>query len=324
MHINPACPICKNVTWEVLGTRRHARSEMPTLSEYARKRYQVLFDIWLPGATDVEIHSGMCSNCGFVSNLPRPEESDIDAKYRYLHELGQDYGSQEAQEIEAKRSQALYAALRRSLPRKGTILDFGGGDGRLMQAFADRDYRCLLIDYNSSPRSCVEKIADTAEGIPAHLAVDGIVCSHVIEHVADPVGTMHRLGRHLKPSGVMFVEVPMEIWRKAPLQEEPVTHINFFTPRSLKHALQEAELAVKYCRLAVYLHPSGRFYPAVRALGQRFGKTRKIKGGPEEVRRFLAPSFTARFKRRLSLRPSPFDLVPRILKRLVRKIQEHR
>nr|VFJ68508.1 MAG: Methyltransferase domain-containing protein [Candidatus Kentron sp. FM]VFJ71901.1 MAG: Methyltransferase domain-containing protein [Candidatus Kentron sp. FM]VFK10579.1 MAG: Methyltransferase domain-containing protein [Candidatus Kentron sp. FM] len=37
---------------------------------------------------------------------------------------------------------------------------------------------------------------------------DFIVCSHVIEHVADPVGVLATLSGHLSDGGLMYVEVP--------------------------------------------------------------------------------------------------------------------
>ena len=49
----------------------------------------------------------------------------------------------------------------------------------------------------------------------------------------------------------------MEIWRKPPLQPEPVTHINFFVPGSVRHCMHRAGLVVDYSRLSAYLHPLG-------------------------------------------------------------------
>lgn len=37
---------------------------------------------------------------------------------------------------------------------------------------------------------------------------DAVICSHVLEHVADPYGVAHRLTAKLKPGGVLYVETP--------------------------------------------------------------------------------------------------------------------
>jgi hypothetical protein len=274
---------------------------MPQLSEYVQKRYRVLFEVWFPNVNLIVIRSNMCRACGFVTNHPRPDDADIDAKYRFLAELGQDYGQTEKAATVAQRSQSLYDSLRPFLPRRGTVLDFGGGDGRLMQSFAAQRHVCLLVDYNAAPRDCVRKLGDTLAQIPGDLRVDAIVCSHVMEHVADPVGDLQRLAKYLTPEGVMVVEVPMEIWGRAPLREEPVTHVNFFVPSTLRNALSAAGLGVITCRLLGSLHPSGRLVPAVRATARRAAVRQSLTCGTAEIRGYLNPGLVAKLQRRWML-----------------------
>lgn len=249
MQINPKCPVCHARRWEIIGQRRYLLSDLPYLSEYVRKRYRVLFERWAVGQDAVDCRSAMCSSCGFVSNIPRPEERDIHAKYRFLAGLGQDYGQGESLSVQANRARELYSFLKSWIPPGATILDYGGGDGRLMRVLADVGHECLLIDYNDSPQPYVRKLGDTAEHIPPDLKVHVIVCSHVLEHVAAPVTLLRVLADHLVRPGVLFVEVPMEIWRRAPLHAEPVTHVNFFVPRTVRRCIATAGLNVLYCQL---------------------------------------------------------------------------
>ena len=109
-------------------------------------------------------------------------------------------------------------------------LDFGGGDGKLLAPFVDAGHDCYLVDYNTEPLPGVKKLADTLDGVDD--TFDAIICSHVLEHVADPLGTLRDLRARLRPGGRIYAEVPSEVWRGIPIERDPVTHVNFFTVAS--------------------------------------------------------------------------------------------
>jgi SAM-dependent methyltransferase len=199
-----------------------------------------------------------------------------------------------------RRAQRLFKNVRRWLPDHTVdVLDFGGGDGRLMQPFLDRGHRCFLIDYNQQPFAGVQKLGDTIEDLAVGHLFDLIVCNHVIEHVAEPTVLLRRLATHIRPDHHLFIEVPMEIWRKPPVQSEPVTHINFFVPGSLRHCMQRAGLMVNYSRLGAYLNQSGQVFPAIHAVGRRcnVAVSRHCNSGWNELAAFLQPSFLTRVRR---------------------------
>jgi SAM-dependent methyltransferase len=299
MQENPNCPICDSRRWRAIAERIHLLSDRERLNQYEQARYDVLFKIWLPGQHSVRMRSSLCEDCGFVTNLPRPEAADVDAKYRFLEEQIRDYGERESETVEMARADALWRGLKRFLPEKASILDFGGGDGRLMARFAEHGHCCQLVDYNESPRPFVKKIANTLAELPSDLRVDAVICSHVIEHVVDPVSEMRSLAKCLKPSGVLFVEVPLEIWKRPPLHDEPVTHINFFTRASLYRAMLEADLVIQSCTYVGSLHPTGRTMPAIRALGRPGNhKTQSRLNGRREVMSLLKPNIFHRLYRK--------------------------
>jgi SAM-dependent methyltransferase len=241
-------------------------------------RLRLLFDLWAQ-ADEFRIRTVLCENCGFVMYLPRPEEADLDAKYRYLSTLDEGAGSHAAADdaIERARSEHLwrYVSQKMDLARVSTVLDYGGMDGRLMRSFARRGKSCFVIDYCADVAEGVTKLGETLSDIPPTSTFDLIVCSHVIEHLARPKEKLERLSRHLSEGGLLFVEVPMEIWKKAPVPREPVTHINWFTPNSLSNLFRLSGLEALTCELAGSPHPTGGTLPCVRAIGRNSGRQDK-------------------------------------------------
>ena len=253
---SPPCPVCATKAWKAIGTRTYLRSHVETLDTYTALRYRVLFEVWCHDKNEITLESQLCMFCGFVIYTPRPTADDLDAKYRFLTRLGANQSLlSSTTPVEAARSKKLYGWLAKRVgKKKSRILDFGGSDGRLMSSFINHGHDCYLVDYNPTPIPGITKLADTLENVPEDLSFDIIVCSHVLEHLADPFDVTAALRSRLTNQGFLYVEVPMEIWRVPPLPVEPVTHVNYFTTASLKHLLERAGYKVIYCRMGVPFH----------------------------------------------------------------------
>ena len=264
------CDICKHTDWQEIGRREYIRPEDgDEASGYLAKRMKVFFEKWFPGHSRVTLKSYVCRRCGFIMYFPRPEEKDIDAKYKYLEELGQDYGHNAPDSARARlRAKDIFRYVSRYVPLNNIrrVLDFGGGDGRMMRSFSEAGKECFLVDYNRNCIKGVTKISDTIDGIGRHQRFDLIICNHVLEHLAEPYKTLRKLNSHLTEGGHMFIEVPMQVWRRPPLEPDPVTHINFFTPCSMKNCLLLGGFTVLDCKMTATPHPWGKRYHAVRAL----------------------------------------------------------
>jgi len=268
-----SCEICGGNDWRILGQRTYTEAESRKTSPYAQKRFRVLFEKWFPGEKSVTLKSALCGRCGFIIYLPRPEARDLDAKYRYIDDLGQDYGQAIPPDspIVINRSNNLlrYLDNKIELTKVNRILDYGGGDGRLMHAFRDLGKQCYLVDYNKNCVRGVTKLSDTIDELDPHEKFDLIICSHVLEHVAQPLHVLKLLTAHLNEEGRIFVEVPFEVWKRPPLHDEPVTHVNFFTPNSLHNLLLKGELVVRRCEIAASPNHAGIDRHAIRAIGVR-------------------------------------------------------
>ncbi len=279
MLIETSCEICGENDWEILGRRTYVKSEGGKYSPYVTKRYRILFDKWFVDKERITLASKLCRRCGLIIYTPRPETKDIDAKYKYIEELGQDYGRNIPHNslVEIKRSKSIRRYVRKyiNLGNVKKILDYGGGDGRLMYAFNVLGKRCYVVDYNMNPVQGVTKLADTIEQLDPQEKFDLIVCSHVLEHVAQPRRVLKKLADHLNPDGHIYIQVPMEVWKRPPLHTEPVTHINFFTLNSIYNLIVMSGLSVMNCKMAGCLYPSGGKGRDIRAIGCKMNGTGK-------------------------------------------------
>lgn len=67
-------------------------------------------------------------------------------------------------------------------------------------------------------------------------SLDLVLCSHVLEHVADDVGAARELARVLAPGGLALVQVPVE-----PTQARTYEDFSIDTPAGREHAFGQAD-----------------------------------------------------------------------------------
>lgn len=295
------CALCANTEWRVLGKRTYEKSASKA-SPYTRSRLKILFEIWHPGVETIEISSILCKHCGFVTYSPRPTEENIDSKYKHLGATTSgDVPGSDPEKPHDARSRELFSYIKPWLSGRSKdvrILDYGGGDGVLMKEFVSRGYNCHLVDYRSDSIAGVEKVGDTIGDLPVSARYDVIVASHVLEHVVNPADLLDSLSKHLRSDGIIYIEVPMEIWGKAPLHEEPVTHVNFFTKSSVRYLMQRVRLRVKYCRLGTHIHSTGKRKLVVRAVGRAAeSEVVNVPRGTNEVDALLKPTLVKKIVR---------------------------
>lgn len=273
------------------------------MSDYIRIRYEVLFDVWMPDVEQAEFASILCRQCGFLAFEPRPDGEDIERKYRYLssHHLARNEAMSHA-EIDRARSEELYGRLSDLLPeRPVSILDYGGGTGGMMQKFLEAGHECSVVDYVETTIPGVQRLGASLVEIPPTQVFDVIICSHVLEHLHDFVGVLRSLTGHLSDVGILYVEVPQEVWDGVPLPPEPVTHINFFTVASLRVALERSGLMVDTCVENISTFEGGQRALAIIAFSRKAPEGRAInqdfRGAAEESRQLIFPPFHLRWKR---------------------------
>ena len=145
---------------------------------------------------------------------------------------------------------SLCNVIEETLPERGAILGIAGADGALRKELAARGHR-------------VTGVAGDVRSTSLELgSCDGVVFSHVVEHLADPVKALSDAAALLKPSGLLFCEVPNNesvIARQSGRTWEHLglpRHINFFTERSLVALVRSAGLVLR----RVYFSGYGRCF----------------------------------------------------------------
>jgi SAM-dependent methyltransferase len=301
MLLHPHCPTCRCANWRVLGEKTYRKEDSQSKRKYVQLRYRILFETWFPGVDEVRIESILCEQCGMLVYRPRPEALDLTNKYKRLLELNSNDRLLRSgnRSVDDARSNEVFRDAERMSGRSLTnasVLDFGGGDGCLMQSFLRHGCQCDLVDFVDTPLQGVRKICDTLEDLPSNFRYDCIIASHVLEHLHEPRDVLEVLRQHLNPDGILYLEVPFEVWGSPPLLEEPVTHLNFFTPSSLRFLIEASGLDVVECGLSTALHPTNRRFGAIKALAcTPRGKIAKTQiPNLKEAEMFLSPNWFRR------------------------------
>jgi SAM-dependent methyltransferase len=136
------------------------------------------------------------------------------------------------------------------------VLDIGCGNGGFLWQMRSLGWDVCGVE--PDPKSAVHARAaglDVRDGLlqqqslpDAHF--DAIVMNHVIEHLHDPVGTLRRCWKLLKPGGRIALTPPnlgsrgYQIFGADWLALDPPRHLILFTEDSLRRALEACGFAV--------------------------------------------------------------------------------
>ena len=188
-----------------------------------------------------------CRRCSFVTLAPIPDDVAL-RRYYDLHYWNQEAGPESRQMdlLFSLRMGHIVRELKSILPPGSRLLDWGTGDGSLVRLFVENGLDAYGIDsYSRSPdgkrvfRSALEDAPFEADYF------DCITCFHVLEHLADPVGSVKAAFNLLKPGGIMVCEVPnissgqFRLFGRRWQPLEIPFHLNHFNPESLSRLFAE-------------------------------------------------------------------------------------
>jgi SAM-dependent methyltransferase len=192
-----------------------------------------------------------CSSCGLVAQDPLPTASEIGSFYP------SSYSAYNSDTIISWMSEAVFAQdarqISRLVPKDGSILDVGCGNGRALLAMRRLGFTRLAgleIDPAAAKHARESgldvRCCELLDADFPNANFDLIRMGHVIEHVLDPMATLHRAYRLLKRGGILMGETPNTDcldWRIFKKYWGPLhipRHIFIFDDRNLRHALERA------------------------------------------------------------------------------------
>jgi 2-polyprenyl-3-methyl-5-hydroxy-6-metoxy-1,4-benzoquinol methylase len=142
--------------------------------------------------------------------------------------------------------------IRRSVPDFAgkRVADVGCGyRATIARQLLDRVARLVLVDVSVDSELAVHPKVTAIEGwLPDALAgvaeasQDVVICTSVIEHLSEPLATLHEMGRVLAPGGMLLLNVPswrgktfleFTAFRLGSSPEEIDDHKMYYDPRDL-------------------------------------------------------------------------------------------
>lgn len=121
-------------------------------------------------------------------------------------------------------------------PSGARVLDAGAGEAPYRPLFAHCDY--LTQDWSASPHPgarSADIVADLAALPLPDGGLDLVVCTEVLEHIAEPARALGEIARVLRPGGQVLLTVPFVV----ELHEEPHDYYRY-TPYALDRLLTGA------------------------------------------------------------------------------------
>jgi len=226
-----------------------------------------------------------CRGCGLGETTPRPLAADLRSLYvgDYAAEHARKFGG-----IIERGRRTFVAALARRIARRtaarGRVLDIGCGDGKLLTALAALGFECAGTEINPRVREGLPTGIDVRvvtggvahAGLPAQ-AFDVVVLRHVLEHLPNPIETLHEVRRIIKPAGTLVIAVPnLASWQARLTRDhwfnlDLPRHLFHFTPAALGRALTESGFRLeRLSHFSFEQNPYGWLQSGLTAAGGRW------------------------------------------------------
>ncbi len=219
-----------------------------------------------------------CAVCDFEWVYPTPADQTLNQVYEGEYFAGaglgyDDYFVKEAVSHQRK-AEARAALLCRLTPERGRLLDFGAANGIFVSSARGMGWDAIGVEPSSAARAraaenirpmLVSNFAEAVNQGPFNV----VTCWDVLEHLSNPLQTLKELSFQLNEGGLLAAVVPVienlnarffpETWD----QYKPPEHLNFFSRKSLRIALERVVGPV------VHVESAWQRYGRVFGIGER-------------------------------------------------------
>ena len=154
-----------------------------------------------------------CRNCATVFIDPLPDDEMFRHMYarEAYHELYYNSSALPVSYLQSARLLSSYA------PSAAKVLDYGCGGGHFLLACRQLGLAPIGLEFDAEAAHAASRVAGVPvqtihawQACPAHQLFDAIHMGDVLEHLPAPAETLSFLLQSLKPSGLLFVEGPLE------------------------------------------------------------------------------------------------------------------
>jgi SAM-dependent methyltransferase len=253
-----------------------------------------MFKIWFDGYVKVY----RCLQCGFISQFPGPGSDTIITDYEDYYSLSFLERNQEFMYPQRRRVMEDIIDRIRKIKPGGDILDIGCGDGHFLYLCERRGFRCYGVENskNLSEYASTKSNAKITQGLYSREmfeegSFDVISLIQVLEHIPEPKEMLESIRYHLRPGGVVVVEIPsikaphflayrMTKIKKfvAPPDGVIDSHFGYFSPKTLLSLTERCGFETVSIVTGRWRHKYSGYLKALGAVVDPFLNLAKIGG----------------------------------------------
>lgn len=146
------------------------------------------------------------------------------------------------------------------ISRNFEILDYGCGDGSLVNALLQKGFKAIGADFSVRIKS--KNIIKYTELNKKKLKFDLIILRHVLEHTRRPSYFLESISKFLKKNGQIIIEVPngnyyaYKVFGKFYEHAVPLFHLYFFTNDNIRNVLHSFTVVKSFHNTTGWLAPT--------------------------------------------------------------------
>lgn len=252
------CPICGCNTGQVIHTQQFTLSQgnpLPAVCDYV-----------------------VCDDCGFAFSDTSVDQAGYDSYYAAMSKYADNATSTGAGVLPWDKSRLCDLADQVAVfcpDRAARIVDIGCANGGLLAVLREKGFKNVCgIDPSPACVGATQRLSKgdawvgTLSAIPVKAgSFDGVILSHVVEHVRDLSTAMDRVYSLLNPGGWVYIEVPnasrYHEFLVAPFQDFNTEHINHFSQISLANLCRQNRFVPEACGNKTIYSSKDMPYPAL-------------------------------------------------------------
>lgn len=205
----------------------------------------------------------ICKDCGLVQTNPRMNQKSYnefyDSEYRRLY-TGEDICSEAFFKNQQFQGKAIFDLIEKYIGKpleNKFVVEIGTGAGGILQIFKDIGNKVFGLDLGSEyinygkSKGLNLKVGTIDDIKKLKLKPDLVIYSHVLEHILDPVRELKKLRENLKPTSLLYIEVPgiknlIKSYNQDFLTYLQNAHVYHFSLKTLKNIGRKAGFSCVY------------------------------------------------------------------------------